>query len=466
MRLVLRPGKRVVIMALVVVSAATTARLVVPSGQARASAVRACGVERWTVKTLQDRPRLFPARPNTVAHLVRLRRPRSVGAKRLPLERHIYSVVAAVTLVGPKGDSDLRLVLQNGVNHMIAESPSSSCTRRAKAVRRRQMATARRAVRPCPRARVVGVAFWNRYHGQTGAAPNAIELHPILGFTCLAGGGPPSPPPPPPPPPPPAPPPPPPTEPPPIAGQGYHEVFRDDFATLNRQVWDDHIWYDLPEDPAWGNRQYTDASGFLHLLSRRSDVRQGYNNGYSYNTITTHTSGRTFQYGYFEARLKWTAAQGAWPGFWLLSYRHATNAAWPSVNPYCSSNGLPNALCWSAELDVFEGQGTEPRAFYGTLHRNSSNDYGVNDSQNANNYQPVTPDLGADFHTYSALWTASQISWYLDGQLLMSAPVYDSTNQPMFLLLQMWVGGWTSDPGPSTPDVLETQVDYVRVWQR
>ena len=36
----------------------------------------------------------------------------------------------------------------------------------------------------------------------------------------------------------------------------------------------------------------------------------------------------------------------------------------------------------------------------------------------------------------------------------------------MFLLLQMWTGGWTSDPGPSTPDVLETQVDYVSVWQR
>ena len=115
---------------------------------------------------------------------------------------------------------------------------------------------------------------------------------------------------------------------------------------------------------------------------------------------------------------------------------------------------------------MFEGQGTEPRVFYGTLHRNSCNCYGVNDSQNANAYQPVTPDLGADFHTYSALWTASQISWYLDGQLLMSAPVYDSSNQPMFLLLQMWTGGWTSDPGPSTPDVLETQVDYVSVWQR
>jgi hypothetical protein len=39
----------------------------------------------------------------------------------------------------------------------------------------------------CPKARVVGVAFWDFRHNQTGVAPNAIELHPILGFACLSG---------------------------------------------------------------------------------------------------------------------------------------------------------------------------------------------------------------------------------------------------------------------------------------
>jgi hypothetical protein len=33
--------------------------------------------------------------------------------------------------------------------------------------------------------RVVGVAFFDFQHGQTGVAPNAIELHPILDFACL-----------------------------------------------------------------------------------------------------------------------------------------------------------------------------------------------------------------------------------------------------------------------------------------
>jgi len=30
-----------------------------------------------------------------------------------------------------------------------------------------------------------GVAFFDFPHGQTGVAPNAIELHPILGFRCV-----------------------------------------------------------------------------------------------------------------------------------------------------------------------------------------------------------------------------------------------------------------------------------------
>ena len=42
-------------------------------------------------------------------------------------------------------------------------------------------------VRFCSKARVVGVAFWDFKHGQTGVAPHAIELYPILGFACLSG---------------------------------------------------------------------------------------------------------------------------------------------------------------------------------------------------------------------------------------------------------------------------------------
>src|SRR4051794_39955897 len=72
-------------------------------GQRRVSAASArlgtCGVERWAVKTLQDQPHLLPARPTTVARLVRLPRPAFVSDTRLPFERHVFSVTAAVTQI-------------------------------------------------------------------------------------------------------------------------------------------------------------------------------------------------------------------------------------------------------------------------------------------------------------------------------------------------------------------------------
>jgi hypothetical protein len=80
---------------------------------------------------------------------------------------------------------------------MIAETRSPLCTKGATATRRRQMIAARKAARVCARARVVGVAFFDFLHGQTGVARNGIELHPVLGFACLSKVGPPQPPPPP-----------------------------------------------------------------------------------------------------------------------------------------------------------------------------------------------------------------------------------------------------------------------------
>src|SRR5437764_1955856 len=73
-----------------------------------------CGTERWTVKTLQDRPRLLPVRTVTLAYLDSRPAPTFLPATRLPFERHIFRVTAKVTLVRSEADSDLHLVLSDG----------------------------------------------------------------------------------------------------------------------------------------------------------------------------------------------------------------------------------------------------------------------------------------------------------------------------------------------------------------
>jgi chitodextrinase len=250
------------------------------------------------------------------------------------------------------------------------------------------------------------------------------------------------------------PPPPPPSssEPAAIAGQGYHLAFDDEFSTLDRSTWDDHIWYDDAPSSSWTGFQQVDSNGILHLRTGRDFLYSGCSsNCYPINTITTQSSGKTFLYGYFEAKMKWSGGHGAWPGFWLYSYKHATDTN------QCTTQ--------AGEIDVMEGQGSEPDVFYGTVHSNT-NGCSPADQQNGNNWQPVGVDLTAGYHTYGVLWTSTAVSWYLDDKLVMSAPTYTTDNQPMFLLLQMWSGGWTYDPDSSTPDTIETDVDYVHVWQK
>jgi hypothetical protein len=130
------------------------ARVAEPAHQRQAhfSAALACGVERWSIKTLKDRPLLLRARVGTVAQLTSLRRPAYLPpSRRLRIERRIYSVVAAVTLDRTEQDLDHHLVLRSGARTMIAETPSSLCTAGATSTRRKQMATARGRAGVCAR---------------------------------------------------------------------------------------------------------------------------------------------------------------------------------------------------------------------------------------------------------------------------------------------------------------------------
>jgi hypothetical protein len=87
---------RVAAVILVAACAAIAARVAAPSDSHhfRFSAALACGVERWGIKTLKDRPRLLRARPTTVAHLTALPRPAYLPPTRLLFERRIFTVIA------------------------------------------------------------------------------------------------------------------------------------------------------------------------------------------------------------------------------------------------------------------------------------------------------------------------------------------------------------------------------------
>lgn len=242
-----------------------------------------------------------------------------------------------------------------------------------------------------------------------------------------------------------APPPPPPLgEPGPIAGQGYTRVFADEFDTFDTAVWTDHVWYEPSPPPG----AISVSSGVLHLVSRRAD---GYPNIGITTRRDTQAATRSWRQGYFEARMKLTGGKGAFPAFWLLSTAHSFGIDCP---PYTS------------ELDVFEGQGSEPTVYYGTLHRNTASSCGVPD-ETRGGYHNIGLNLydGA-FHLFSAKWTAAEVCWYFDEALVECVPSFDSTDQDMFALIESKAGGWTGPPDATTADSLDVAVDWFRVWQR
>jgi hypothetical protein len=168
-----------------------------------------CGKERWDVKTLTDSSAnqvdLAP-RPTTVADLVAAPVPaNNDGPRTTGLETETFQVTAMLTGYKEEADSDYHLVLDDGNGHtMIAEIPAPGCAMDSRVVA--QITKARddfEAVHPPQDAcfkclsemdTLTGVAFFDRLHGQTGVAPNGIELHPVLSFapagTTLPPAGP------------------------------------------------------------------------------------------------------------------------------------------------------------------------------------------------------------------------------------------------------------------------------------
>lgn len=177
----------VVLLALATASIPVALHVAAPAAAPRAAVAPApsCGYDRWTVKTLQDRPQLLPTKSSSVAALGVLPRPDSLISTRLPQEHQAYVVTADVVAIQPQSDGDLHVVLRAGGRTIIAEAPRLACVPDASPFRRLQMQHARDSIRMC-RARVTGVLFFDFAAGQYGHAPNYAELHPILVFECLS----------------------------------------------------------------------------------------------------------------------------------------------------------------------------------------------------------------------------------------------------------------------------------------
>lgn len=160
----------------------------------------ACGVERWSVKTGTD-----PQAPSvvlstyvssTIYNFHQSTRPSSLpsNGRVSPRETTQYRLSGTLTKYVREADSDYHLVIRDGSGRtMIVELPASNCVGAGSPfgpgiARARQQFDARFTATTSFKTTstpvtIKGVGFWDYIHGQTGVAPNGIEVHPVLDIT-------------------------------------------------------------------------------------------------------------------------------------------------------------------------------------------------------------------------------------------------------------------------------------------
>lgn len=159
-----------------------------PHGNAEKAVFRTgggCGTERWSVKTLTDplanNVTLTP-QASTIADLVSIAPPVGPTDRVNPTEETTFQITGKVIVHKTEGDSDIHLALEDAQgNHMIVEAASPSCAQGSVVLKQiEEVRPVAEATQVGKTVTVTGVGFFDRLHGQSGVAPNGIELHPVL----------------------------------------------------------------------------------------------------------------------------------------------------------------------------------------------------------------------------------------------------------------------------------------------
>jgi serralysin len=156
--------------------------------------------------------------------------------------------------------------------------------------------------------------------------------------------------------------------------------------------------------------------------------------GYTSGSLNTKMS-FSQEYGYFDIRAKLPAGQGFFPAFWLLP----ENGSWPP------------------EIDIFEQLSKDPDTLYmSTLSGQTGSTVTVHNLVHVDN-------ATTEFHDYGLLWTATQLTWYVDGVAVATEATPADMNTPMYMIMNLAVGGsWAGAADGISSSQME--IDYVRAY--
>ena len=232
-------------------------------------------------------------------------------------------------------------------------------------------------------------------------------------------------------------------------------AFADEFDGPVGSAPDPSKWaYDLGGG-GWGNNElevytssransFLDGNGNLVIRATKSVQTSGGRTTTTYHSARLKTIGKFSKYhGTFEARIKLDIQPGLWPAWWALG------ANFPEVGwPACG------------EVDFLEN--------YGQDFSQSS----VHTPNGLGSVYTADGNASADdnWHTWSSTWTADGFTFYKDGVKYMTVEPTQmdnwrfSSGVPMFMILNLAVGGGAGVPPDAMQFPVDLLVDYVRVW--
>ncbi len=145
------------------------------------------------------------------------------------------------------------------------------------------------------------------------------------------------------------------------------------------------------------------------------------------------------RFGYFEIRTRLPDGPGVWPSFWLIGTDKQKS---------------------SAEIDVFEYYGAFPKGFHTVEHIWESG----RDRLHLDHITDISPGFfTSQSNAFGVLIEPDRTRFYLNGEEIWNTPTPIEYKQPMYMLIDLALGGgWPIDK-LSSPAVMT--VDYVKVWK-
>lgn len=176
-------------------------------------------------------------------------------------------------------------------------------------------------------------------------------------------------------------------------------------------------------------------------ITAHKDAQGHWHAGLLCSLVPTPNGPRGFnqRFGYFEMKAKLPDGPGVWPGFWLVG-DSKTN---------------------SPEIDVIEYYGAF-RSSYRITEHVWNHGQSVLGRSVAIDVPPGS--LSSDYNTFGVLVEPQKTTYYLNRKEVWSTPTPPEFKQPLYILVDLAIGGGWPDDKLTSPQRMEVQ--YIRAYQK